>query len=40
MFALGVLFLFWVRLRPLHVSMAPSAAEQAGLSKGAPKGRD
>ena len=40
MFVLGALFLLWVRLRPLHVSTAPSAAEQAGLSEGAPEGRD
>ena len=34
MFVLGALFLLWVRLRPLHVSSRPSAAEQAGLSEG------
>jgi protein-S-isoprenylcysteine O-methyltransferase Ste14 len=31
MFLLGALFLLWVRLRPLHVSTGPSAAEQAGI---------
>jgi hypothetical protein len=31
MFVLGALFLLWVRLRPLHVSTGPSAAEQAGI---------
>lgn len=36
MFALGALFLLWVRLRPLHVG-GPSAAEQAGLSEGPPE---
>jgi hypothetical protein len=34
MFVLGGLFLLWVRLRPLHVSKGPSAAEQAGISEG------
>jgi hypothetical protein len=36
MFVLGALFLLWVRLRPLHVSTGPSAAEQAGISDGPP----
>ena len=36
MFVLGALFLLWVRLRPLHVSTGPSAAEQAGLAEGPP----
>lgn len=37
MFVLGALFLLWVRLRPLHVSSGPSAAERAGMSEGAPE---
>ena len=37
MFVLGALFLLWVRLRPLHVSRGPSAAERAGLSEGPPE---
>ena len=37
MFVLGALFLLWVRLRPLHVSTGPSAAEQAGISEGPPE---
>lgn len=36
MFVLGALFLLWVRLRPLHVSTGPSAAEQAGISDAPP----
>jgi len=37
MFVLGGLFLLWVRLRPLHVSRGPSAAERAGITEGAPE---
>ena len=36
MFVLGALFLLWVRLRPLHVSTGPSAAERAGMAEGPP----
>jgi len=36
MFALGALFLLWVRLRPLRIEKGPSAAEQAGISEGPP----
>jgi hypothetical protein len=37
MLVLGALFLLWVRLRPLHVSSGPSAAERAGMSEGPPE---
>jgi hypothetical protein len=36
MLLLGVLFLLWVRLRPLRIERGPSAAEQAGLTDGPP----
>ena len=37
MFALGALFLLWVRLRPLRIERGPSAAERAGISEGPPE---
>src|SRR5512133_9419 len=37
MLVLGALFLLWVRLRPLHISTGPSAAEQAGIADGPPE---
>jgi hypothetical protein len=37
MLVLGALFLLWVRLRPLHVSGGPSAAERAGMAEGPPE---